>query len=79
MLEHCGRLKKEYVRLTQLTAGRIPGTFFSSKANVMSAIIELMENELEKRRIFLRQTIKTTNICDLPEPIIDIVVQYVPL
>lgn len=80
MLEHCGRLKKEYVRLTQLTAGRVPGTFFSSKANVMSQIIEIMEEELTRRQVHLYQCIKTTTIVkDVPDPIINIIVQYVPL
>ncbi len=77
MVGHCGQLKEEYSRLACVTAGRVPASFFASKANVIGEILKIMETTYQKREKELQETI--TECKWVPVDLVPIIAQYVPL
>ena len=80
MLNHCGKLKNEYKRLAQLTTGRIPGTFFANKADVMGDIVKVMHETLELRTQKLIIGLDNAKLSKtLPKDLRDLIIQFIPM
>ena len=77
MLGHCGKMKQEYSRLSLITAGRVPASFFASKAHVIEEILDMINDELTIRRERLEQCLNETKW--IPEALAPIIVDFVPL
>ena len=74
---HCGKLKQEYARLANITAGRVPASFFASKANVIEEILNMMQSTYVKRQ---KQLEKCIQECEcFPDALASIIAGYVPL
>ena len=81
MLEDCTKMRNEYQRLSELTS-LVPNSFFSSKANTMSTIIQIMEQTLQKRMIEYRIGIDTSTLVKttkFPKDLTELVISFIPM
>lgn len=79
MINYCNKVKNDYRNLALLTVQKIPSRFFAHKANVMTEIVDILENELNTRQQILFKSFEKLQIIQLPKDLIPLIVSFIPI